>query len=130
MSSTTKRPRRTLRGLTYVRVSDVHGRDKKNDGENFHSPRRQRDRCSALAKGDGARITNVFEDLNQSGGKYDRPELQRALEMIERREADVLYVAYLSRLARNVVDLHRIYERVEAVGGRIVIGDLPMDTTT
>src|SRR5689334_24190335 len=60
----------------YVRVSDVRGRS----GESFISPRDQEDRCRALATARGYEVGEVFTDLDVSGGKMARPELDKRSE--------------------------------------------------
>lgn len=64
-----------------------------------------------------------------SGRKADnRPELNRCLDYV--REGDVLYVTKLDRLARSVIDLHRIAQQLEANGVGLKVIDQPIDTTT
>lgn len=56
----------------------------------------------------------VFSE-KRSGRKADnRPELQTALEFV--REGDVLVVTRLDRLARSVIDLHKIVGDLNAKG--------------
>jgi DNA invertase Pin-like site-specific DNA recombinase len=63
----------------YVRVSDVRGRS----GDSFISPKDQEERCRALAKARAYRVGEVFTDLDVSGGKMRRPELDKAIARIE-----------------------------------------------
>lgn len=64
-----------------------------------------------------------------SGKKADnRPELMRCLDYV--REGDVLFVTKLDRLARSVIDLHRISQQLEANGVGLKVIDQPIDTTT
>jgi len=73
-------PKRITRPLDiYVRVSDVRGRA----GDSFISPRDQEERCRALAKARGYKVGDVFTDLDVSGGKMKRPELDKAIARIE-----------------------------------------------
>ena len=55
----------------------------------------------------------VFEE-KASGGRWDRPELYKALEQL--REGDVLVVWKLDRLSRSLKDLLHIMERVRDAG--------------
>jgi DNA invertase Pin-like site-specific DNA recombinase len=57
-----------------------------------------------------------------------RPELERALDAL--REGDVLIVTKLDRLARNVVHLGQIVERVQKAGASLRILAMGLDTGT
>jgi DNA invertase Pin-like site-specific DNA recombinase len=46
-----------------------------------------------------------------SGGRWDRPELQRLLEQL--RKGDILIVSRLDRLSRSLRDLLMIMERIK-----------------
>jgi Resolvase, N terminal domain len=65
---------RSLPVDAYVRVSHVGGRE----GESFISPDVQREKIEAFATTRGLRIGEVYVDLDQSGGKLDRPEFEKA----------------------------------------------------
>jgi len=56
----------------------------------------------------------IYKDENESGGKRNRPQLNKALEHI--RTGDVLVVCKLDRLTRSLVDLLEILKKVEATG--------------
>ena len=56
----------------------------------------------------------IYKDENESGGKRNRPQLNKALEHI--RPGDVLVVCKLDRLTRSLVDLLEILKKVEAAG--------------
>src|SRR5271166_1868778 len=55
----------------------------------------------------------IFEE-KASGGRWDRPQLHKALEQL--REGDVLVVWKLDRLSRSLKDLLHIMERVREAG--------------
>jgi hypothetical protein len=59
----------------YIRVSRVAGRE----GEAFISPDVQRKKIEAWADLHGVQIVEWWEELDQSGGKRDRPMFQQAL---------------------------------------------------
>jgi hypothetical protein len=81
----------------YVRVSQVHGRS----DERFMSPVVQREQIERWAQLRGALLGHVFEELDESGGRRDRPLLMQAVERVERGEPDGLVVAYLSHFGRS-----------------------------
>jgi DNA invertase Pin-like site-specific DNA recombinase len=56
----------------------------------------------------------IYQDENESGGKRQRPQLNKALEHI--RKGDVLIVCKLDRLSRSLVDLLDILKQVESAG--------------
>jgi DNA invertase Pin-like site-specific DNA recombinase len=56
----------------------------------------------------------IYQDENESGGKRNRPQLNKALEHI--RKGDVLIVCKLDRLSRSLVDLLDILKQVESAG--------------
>lgn len=114
-----------MRLIGYVRVSSVGGRE----GDSFISPVVQRERIEAEY---GGRHTFVdwIEDLDQSGGKMDRPGFTRAMLMIENGEADGIAVAYLNRFARSVPGAADALRRIETAGGALLAADIGMDTST
>jgi DNA invertase Pin-like site-specific DNA recombinase len=69
----------------------------------------------------------IFEE-KASGGRWDRPELHRALEQL--REGDVLVVWKLDRLSRSLKDLLHIMERVRDAGAGFRSLTEAVDTTT
>ena len=110
----------------YVRVSRVGGRD----GDSFISPDVQRVRIEAAAKGAGVKIGEWFTDLDESGGKIDRPEFQRALERIDAGLSDGLIVAKLDRFARSVLHARQALERIQAAGGSLISAEDGFDSST
>ena len=115
-----------MRLIGYIRVSRVAGRE----GESFISPDVQRERITAMAKAHGHTVVDWEQDLDQSGGKYERPGLQAALEAVEARAADGIAVARLDRFARSVADAAKALDRLEQASGGLIAVDLGMDTTT
>jgi DNA invertase Pin-like site-specific DNA recombinase len=55
----------------------------------------------------------IYEE-HASGGRWDRPELHRALDQL--REGDVLVVWKLDRLSRSLKDLLHILEKINDAG--------------
>lgn len=125
MSSTRKTRATQRRGVGYLRVSRVGGRE----GESFISVDEQRKKITALAKSQGVKLVDWQTDLDQSGGKYERPGFQAALAAVENGDADVVVVAYLNRFARSTGDLSTAVERLTAAGGGLLAADPITDTT-
>src|SRR3984893_13303417 len=56
----------------------------------------------------------IYKDENESGGKRNRPQLNKALEHI--RKGDVLIVCKLDRLSRSMIDLLTILKQIDERG--------------
>jgi len=110
----------------YVRVSRVKGRE----GDAFQSPDVQRERCQAQLVARGLVVGETFTDLDQSGGKFSRPEFDKVLARIESGESAGICVATLSRFSRKVKDTLEGIARIEKHGGTFVCIDPPIDTST
>lgn len=76
---------------------------------------------------DNAGVRMIFAD-KASGGRWDRPELQRMLDQLT--EEDVVLVWKLDRLTRSLKDLLTIIERIGAKGAGLRSLTEPVDTTT
>jgi DNA invertase Pin-like site-specific DNA recombinase len=111
----------------YVRVSRVAGRS----GESFISPDLQREQGAAWASSRGVEVGVVHEDLDQSGGKLERPGLDALMERIRSGQTDGVIVSKLDRLSRlGVGDALRLVEQITDAGGSIAALDLGLDPTT
>jgi site-specific DNA recombinase len=111
----------------YVRVSRIGGRE----GESFISSDVQREQGEAWARLRGVEVPMVHEDLDQSGGKLDRPGLKAILARIRAGETDGVIVSKLDRLSRlGVADALRLVEEITDAGGSIAAVDLGIDPTT
>jgi DNA invertase Pin-like site-specific DNA recombinase len=104
-----KAPRTVLLG--YARVSTV------DDQSTTAQARALRD----------AGCERVFEEV-ASGGRWDRPELQRLLDHL--RPGDTLVVWKLDRLSRSLKDALTVMERVEAAGAGFRSLTEAVDTTS
>ncbi|MGA8746450.1 MAG: recombinase family protein [Solirubrobacterales bacterium] len=100
----------------YIRVSQVGGRR----GDGFISPSVQREQIEAWTSSSGALLGEVFEELDESGGRPDRPLLMEAIERVECGESDGMVVAKLDRFGRSLLDGLGAIARIEAVGGTFV----------
>ncbi len=59
-----------------------------------------------------------------------RPGIRRAIELVERREADVVIVLWWSRLSREGRQQAAVLDRIEQVGGRVKSATEPVDAST
>lgn len=115
-----------MRLIGYVRVSRVAGRD----GERFISPDVQRDRIGSYAAAQGHAVTDILEDLDQPGSRYERPGFQEALRRVETGEADGIIVAAIDRFARSVPDAAAALRRLDDAGAVLVSVADALDTST
>lgn len=100
----------------YVRVSQVAGRK----GASFISPSVQREQIEGWAKLHGALVGEVFEELDESGARSDRPMLLEALQRVESGDSQGIVVAKLDRFGRSLIDGLANIERIRAAGGTFV----------
>jgi site-specific DNA recombinase len=107
---------RRLRLDGYIRVSDVRGRS----GPSFISPSVQRERIEAWCGLYDARLGEVFEELDESGRRADRPLLEQALERIELGLSDGIIVGLLSRFGRSLADATKHLARIQEAGGTFI----------
>jgi DNA invertase Pin-like site-specific DNA recombinase len=118
-------PDRPPRAVAYIRVSDEGGR-----GEDLMSPQIQlaaiRDYCQRR----GYEIVRVLEDIDLTGRFWKRRQVETAIAMIEAREAEVVCVWKISRVARNRLDWAIAVDRVEKIGGQLESATEPIDTRT
>jgi DNA invertase Pin-like site-specific DNA recombinase len=81
----------------YIRVSDT----RKREGDSL-SPDLQRQQIETWAKLHGHEIVAWHEDLDQSGGKMDRPGFVEMMARVERGKTGGVVVAKLNRFARSL----------------------------
>jgi DNA invertase Pin-like site-specific DNA recombinase len=105
----------------YVRVSRVGGR------EHLISPDEQERRARELATEQALRIGEVLTDLDESGGRWERPGLQEALHRVESGRSGGIIVAWLDRLSRDSEHAHALIRRISDAGGAIYAPDAPSD---
>lgn len=108
----------------YLRVSRVGGR------ENMISPDEQERRARDLARERGLTVGKVLVDLDESGGKWERPGLQEALERVRTGVSGGLIVAWLDRLSRDSEHAHRLIRELHESGGTVYAPDAPADWTS
>ena len=87
----------------------------------------QQDTAAQVAALRAADAEKVFQEA-ASGGRWDRPQLLKALEQL--RPGDVFVVWKLDRLSRSLKDLLILMERIEAAGAGFRSLTEAIDTTT
>jgi DNA invertase Pin-like site-specific DNA recombinase len=108
--------RPVLRVDGYVRVSNVGGRA----GPRFISPALQRDQIRGWAARRDAQVLEIFEELDESGARRDRPLLQQAIARVESVVSQGVVVAVLDRFGRSLVDSLALIDRIQQAGGVFV----------
>lgn len=78
----------------------------------------------------GWTLAETATDAASGKSMRRRPELERALDLLDRGEADALVVSKLDRLSRSVPDAADILERARKHGWSLVVLDLGVDTST
>lgn len=110
------------RAVAYVRVSQ--------EREGMISPELQISSIQAHCERFGYEIVETLQDLDLSGRFWKRRQVETAVKLIETKQAEVIVVWKISRVARNRTDWAIAVDRVEGVGGRLESSTEPMDTTT
>ena len=88
-------------------------------GDSFLSPTLQREQIAAVARREGLEVVEIIQEQDVSGRNARRPGWNRAIEIVERGEADGIAVWNLSRFSRSVKDALTALDRIEAAGGRV-----------
>jgi DNA invertase Pin-like site-specific DNA recombinase len=65
-------------------------------------------------------VGQIFEELDQSGARDDRPKLAEAIARVEAGQSDGLVVSELDRFGRSRVHGLAAIERIHAAGGTFV----------
>ena len=110
----------------YVRVSKVAGRA----GERFISPQQQQDAIRGWAKLHGIELSEVWTDLDVSGGKMRRPGFDKMLARLARGEIAGVCVAKVDRFARSLVGALDALAFIEKHGGQFASVADSFDTST
>jgi site-specific DNA recombinase len=100
----------------YIRVSRVGGRE----GENFIAPDVQRDRITAYAAAYGHDVVHWEQDLDETGGRMERPGFERVMDRIRTGKTDGIIVARLDRFARTNVGAHQAVVEIERHGAVLI----------
>src|SRR3954451_1085043 len=115
-----------LRFDGYIRVSHVGPRK----GSRFISPQVQREQITSWAATNGVELARVFEGLDESGSRADRPLLLAAIDRIASGVTDGLVVSKVDRFSRSHTDGSILIDRVVRTGGRFVSVADGFDTST
>ena len=91
------------------------------------SPDEQERRGRELAAVQKLKVGEVIIDLDESGGKWERPGLQKALARVEQGQSSGVIVAWLDRLSRDSEHAHALVRRITDAGGKIYAPDAPAD---
>jgi DNA invertase Pin-like site-specific DNA recombinase len=73
---------------------------------------------------------NWVEEVVTGTGKRARPELDAALDALDRGEADALVVSKIDRLSRSIIDFAGMLKRSRANGWKIIALDMGVDFGT
>lgn len=110
-----------VRAIGYVRVSTARQEI---------GPEVQAEQLQIAADLHGWALDLRREDAASGKSMDRRPVLAQALDDLRAGRADVLAVAKLDRLSRNVADLARLLEDAQRQGWHLVCLDIGVDTTT
>jgi site-specific DNA recombinase len=111
----------------YIRVS----KKGKRAGASYITEAEQRAKIEGWAKLRNVKIGEWFTDKDVSGGKLERPGLDKLLVRLEAGETEGVAVAKLDRLSRlGVADALKLVERIADAGGEVAAIDIGIDPTT
>ena len=120
---------KAVRCAIYTRVSTNSGLD-----QEFNSLDAQYDAASAYIRSQAhahwTLIRTRYDDGGFSGGSTDRPALQRLLNDIRDRKAQVVVVYKVDRLTRSLADFAKLVELFDAHGVSFVSVTQQFNTTT
>jgi site-specific DNA recombinase len=117
-----KPPNDGRRAVAYVRVSI--------ERQGMISPELQMKAVSEYCQLRDYRVVRVIEDLDLSGRFWKTRQVDQAIGMLERGQADVIVVWRWSRVSRNRLDWALALGRVDAAGGRLESASEGFDTST
>jgi DNA invertase Pin-like site-specific DNA recombinase len=107
--------------IGYIRQSQTH--------EGTISLDEQRTEIEHWARRPGKEVEIVWlQDVDWSGKNLERPDIRKALHMLDAGKADGIVVSKLDRLTRNVGDLSRLIEKMKEGGWHIVCLDMGGET--
>jgi len=114
----------------YVRVSTEEQAENPEGSIKSQEQRLRQQIQFRNAEGIFGEVADVFIDRAKSGKDTNRPELQRLLQAVRRREVTIVMVTELSRLSRSIKDFCEIWELMRANGCEFQSLREQFDTTT
>ena len=110
----------------YIRVSRVGRRD----GDSLISPAVQREAIEGWVRFKGAELVEIHTDLDQSGGRLDRPGIRKIMARIMAGETEGIVVAKLDRFARSLTGALETIRQLDEQGAVLVSVAEGLDPTT
>ena len=102
--------------------------------QDFNSLDAQREACAAYIRSQAHEgwvlAPGLYDDGGYSGGSLDRPALQALLEVVARRQIDVIVVYKVDRLTRSLADFAKLVEAFDAHGVSFISITQFFNTTT
>jgi DNA invertase Pin-like site-specific DNA recombinase len=107
--------------IIYLRVST------NRQSETGHSLENQERQLAAYADSQGYQV-EIFPEI-ASGGRDTRPQLKRALDLLNAGEAQALFVVSIDRLARSTKHALSVIEQATKNKWRLVVANIGADTS-
>jgi DNA invertase Pin-like site-specific DNA recombinase len=110
------------RAAIYARVSTLNGQTTRNQIRELEE----------VALKAGWEVAGVFDEQGVSGakGRGQRPELDKLLKAVTRREVDVVMAWSVDRLGRSLTDLVGIMQEIRGAGRDLYLHKQGLDTST
>lgn len=92
----------------------------------------QIDALTEMAQRSGYDLVETISDLGVSGGERgkNRPGMKRLMDMVNRRDVDVVMVYSVDRIGRQMSDVISLVEQLEEKGVGLIIHKQAIDTST
>jgi site-specific DNA recombinase len=90
----------------------------------------QKQRLSDYASSQGWKVVESFIDDGYSAKDLNRPNVQKMIKGIEKKQFDVVLVYRLDRLVRSVIDLHSMLQLLDKYDVKFKSATEMFDTTT
>jgi len=113
-----------MKAIGYIRVST------EEQAESGLSLAHQRAKIEAYALATDIELVEIIEDAGESAKNVNRSGIIKALEMVQRKEAEGLIALKLDRLTRSVKDLGTLVETFEKTGAALIAVQDSINTAT
>jgi site-specific DNA recombinase len=90
----------------------------------------QEDLIRAWASARASTLLELFVELDESGGRRDRPLIEQALRRVEAGVSDGIVVARLDRFGRSLSDGLAAIDRIRRAGGSFFVAQDGLDAST